>query len=172
MDQKTMETQSAEFDALCNLWKAYSALPPIVDDDYPEMRHYYERAMRELVEALIANGRCKAGTTPGDLQRIENSLTEQSKRFRTFDNQSEHSRYMALALAGEVGEMLNIIKKEWRGDPKGLDNNALLDEASDVFVYWTLFCHTRGWTIWRVMEHADQKAERKIVALEAERAKK
>lgn len=104
-----------------------------------------------------------------DLVKLENSIAERSKRFRTFDDRREHSRYMALALAGEVGELCNLVKKEWRGDPKGLDGKALLDEASDIFVYWTLFCHVHGWTIQRVMEHADQKAERKILALEAER---
>lgn len=105
-----------------------------------------------------------------DLLALENRLEERSKRFRTFDDRDEHSRYMALALAGEVGELCNIVKKEWRGDPRGLDGKALLDEASDVFVYWVLFCHVHGWGIQRVMEHADQKAERKILALEAERA--
>lgn len=159
--------QSAEFDALNTLWNAYRSMPPIVDDDYPEMRHYYERAMRQFVEAITANERC----TPPNLQVIENSITERSKRFRTFDDRMEHSRYMALALAGEVGELCNLVKKEWRGDPKGLDGKALLDEASDVFVYWVNFCHVHGWGIWKVMEHADRKAERKIIALEEERAR-
>jgi NTP pyrophosphatase (non-canonical NTP hydrolase) len=105
-----------------------------------------------------------------DLALIEGAIAERSKRFRTFDDRREHSRYMALALAGEVGELLNLVKKEWRGDPKGLDGKALLDEASDIFVYWTLFCHTHGWPIERVIRHANEKAERKIIALEAERA--
>jgi NTP pyrophosphatase (non-canonical NTP hydrolase) len=104
-----------------------------------------------------------------DILVLENSIARRSNRFRTFSNLQEHRRYMALALAGEVGELCNLIKKEWRGDPKGLDSKAILDEASDIFIYWTLFCHTNGWTIQRVMEHADQKAERKILALEAER---
>ena len=104
-----------------------------------------------------------------DLVELENSIAKRSKRFRTFDNRDEESRYMALALSGEVGEMLNIVKKHWRGDTPSVNGKALLDEASDIFIYWVLFCHAHGWTIQRVMEHADQKAERKIIALEAER---
>lgn len=104
-----------------------------------------------------------------DLQALENEIAERSKRFRTFDDQREHSRYMALALAGEVGELCNLVKKEWRGDPKGLDGAKVLDEASDIFVYWTLFCHVHGWGIERVMRHANEKAERKIKALEGDR---
>lgn len=105
-----------------------------------------------------------------DITILEKLIAERSKRFRTFDDRQEHRRYMALALAGEVGELLNIVKKEWRGDPKGLDGRALLDEASDIFVYWTLFCHVNGWPIQRVMQHANEKAARKIESLEAERA--
>jgi NTP pyrophosphatase (non-canonical NTP hydrolase) len=104
-----------------------------------------------------------------DLAAIETAIAERSKRFRTFDDRREHSRYMALALAGEVGELLNLVKKEWRGDPKVLGSAALLDEASDVFVYWLLFCHTQGWSVPQVIRHANEKAERKILALEAER---
>lgn len=52
-----MKAQSDEFDALDLLIKAYHAMPPIVDDDYPEMRHYYEGRMRNFIEALKNNGR-------------------------------------------------------------------------------------------------------------------
>jgi hypothetical protein len=53
----SIETQSAEFDAVAELVKRYRALPAVVDDDYPEMRHYYESAMRSLIDAIRANGR-------------------------------------------------------------------------------------------------------------------
>jgi hypothetical protein len=50
--------QNAEFAALRNLSKAYSNLcqTPIVDDDYPEMRHYYESNLRSFIQALKDNG--------------------------------------------------------------------------------------------------------------------
>lgn len=53
----SIETQSAEFDAVADLAKAYRSLPAVVDDDYPEMRHYYERAIQMLLVAMRQNGR-------------------------------------------------------------------------------------------------------------------
>lgn len=58
-DYEGIETQRKEFDAVAALAKRYRALPPIVDDDYPEARHYYECAIRELIDALVANGRIR-----------------------------------------------------------------------------------------------------------------
>lgn len=52
-----METQKKEFDAVSELCKRYNALPAIVDDDYPEARHYYESAVRTVIEAFKENGR-------------------------------------------------------------------------------------------------------------------
>lgn len=54
-----MKLQSAEFDALDALVKAYDRLrqTPIVDDDYPEMRHYYEGAVTTFLRACRDNGR-------------------------------------------------------------------------------------------------------------------
>jgi hypothetical protein len=51
--------QNAEFDAVGELAEQYRRiqLTPIVDDDYPEVRHHYESAMRCLVRAIKANGR-------------------------------------------------------------------------------------------------------------------
>jgi hypothetical protein len=42
-----METQSKEFDAVADLAEKYRKLSmtPIVDDDYPEQRHYYESSL-------------------------------------------------------------------------------------------------------------------------------
>lgn len=47
-----MKLQKDEFNALDKLIKAYKNLPAIVDDDYPEMRHYYEGALRAFIEAI------------------------------------------------------------------------------------------------------------------------
>lgn len=59
MTMCTMETQTAEFDALqnlCECWRKLT-LTAVVDDDYPEMRHYYEGALRAFLLACRANGR-------------------------------------------------------------------------------------------------------------------
>lgn len=54
-----MDVQNAEFDAVHNLSRAYIAITatPIVDDDYPAVRHVYERELRNLLAACKANGR-------------------------------------------------------------------------------------------------------------------
>lgn len=54
---EAMKPQTNEFDALDNLIKKYKALPAIVDDSYPEARHYYESAVKTFMEACKANGR-------------------------------------------------------------------------------------------------------------------
>lgn len=52
-----LELQGKEFDALGKLVIAYRNLPAVVDDNYPEMRHYYEGALKTFIEACKANGR-------------------------------------------------------------------------------------------------------------------
>jgi hypothetical protein len=70
-----METQGAEFDKVRDLIEAYRGLPPIVDDDYPEARHYYERAVRELIAAFEANGRMQEDEPePEDFSRMTFSV--------------------------------------------------------------------------------------------------
>lgn len=57
MSDKAIESQANEFKALAELTTAHRNLPPIVDDDYPEYRHYYERALDAFLKACAANGR-------------------------------------------------------------------------------------------------------------------
>jgi hypothetical protein len=51
--------QNAEFDALEKLIEKYQILCTIavVDNDYPEFRHYYEGALKGFIDALRNNGR-------------------------------------------------------------------------------------------------------------------
>jgi hypothetical protein len=54
-----IDLQNKEFDAvdkLCARWRILQKVA-VVDDDYPEMRHYYESAMKDLIDAIRANGR-------------------------------------------------------------------------------------------------------------------
>lgn len=54
-----IENQNVEFhavDALAKQWHRIQ-LTPVVDDDYPEVRHGYESAVRNLIEAFKRNGR-------------------------------------------------------------------------------------------------------------------
>jgi len=54
-----MLDQNAEFDAVVALAEQYRRLTccPVVDDDYPEVRHHYESALSALIKALKINGR-------------------------------------------------------------------------------------------------------------------
>lgn len=49
--------QAEEFNRLHLLCRALNNLPPVVDDDYPEMRHHYERELEKFIVALRDNGR-------------------------------------------------------------------------------------------------------------------
>lgn len=57
--EERMKLQSAEFDAAEELMDAIRAhgLTPVVDDDYPEVRHRYESALKRFLAACKANGR-------------------------------------------------------------------------------------------------------------------
>lgn len=58
-----LHTMRAEFDAAESFANALGRLnaTPIVDDDYPEMRHGYEAALGQLIEAMKANDRFETG---------------------------------------------------------------------------------------------------------------
>jgi len=45
----------------------------------------------------------------------------------------EDIRFLALELAGEAGELANLIKKEWRGDV--IDQTKIFSEMADVYNY-------------------------------------
>lgn len=57
--EERMKLQRAEFDAAEELANAIRAhgMTPVVDDDYPEVRHRYEGALRTFLKACEANGR-------------------------------------------------------------------------------------------------------------------
>lgn len=61
IDMTRIDLQNAEFDALEKLIEKYKTLctVAVVDDDYPEYRHYYESALKTFIDALRANGRIK-----------------------------------------------------------------------------------------------------------------
>ncbi len=59
IDMSGIDRQNKEFDALTKLADCWSILRtvPVVDDDYPEYRHYYESALKTFIDALRENGR-------------------------------------------------------------------------------------------------------------------
>jgi hypothetical protein len=62
-----MRTQSKEFNALEKLFRANHILnlTPIVDDDYNEVRHSFEQALADFIEATKQNGRFAIGNAYG-----------------------------------------------------------------------------------------------------------
>lgn len=67
MSVDRMATQRAEFDAVEELVKQDRRLrmTPIVDDDYPSVRHDWESALAEVISAMKKNGRFEDGNRYG-----------------------------------------------------------------------------------------------------------
>lgn len=70
---------------------------------------------------------------------------------------SEDVRFLAMGLAGEVGEVLNIIKKDWRGD-SGDRRAALREELGDAQAYLSLLVRTCGFDPDEMMYRVVKKA--------------
>lgn len=64
-----------------------------------------------------------------------------AKEFAIYPGKSTESLtnlyYPALGLAGETGEVIEHIKKYYRGDQQNLDLDAIQLELGDVLWYWT-----------------------------------
>jgi NTP pyrophosphatase (non-canonical NTP hydrolase) len=64
----------------------------------------------------------------------------------------------AMGLAGEAGEVANIVKKAvFHG--KHLDREHLLDELGDVFWYFTLLCDGANLSLQEIIEANNQKMQ-------------
>jgi NTP pyrophosphatase (non-canonical NTP hydrolase) len=72
---------------------------------------------------------------------------------------AEDIRFLTLALAGEVGELANLIKKRWRGDE--VPDSAIASELSDIRIYLELVALYQS-VDWRSLCHAklDEVEER------------
>lgn len=59
MSDERTANQTAEFATLTKLGAKFRALmyTPVVDDDYPAVRHEYESALLAFVDAMKKNGR-------------------------------------------------------------------------------------------------------------------
>lgn len=55
--------------------------------------------------------------------------------FRLGMTSEDKERYLWLALSGEVGEALNLVKKQWRDGYTGERRLKLIVEAADVYIY-------------------------------------
>jgi len=140
MTDKAIEQQRAEFEAVERLIQAANALPPIVDDDYPEMRSRYEGAMYSLLRAARENGRFERILPLGELreqprpaERIEDYIrrlihgprqlfltgimdinVQRCNRWHEGGVDDWTPERWITAIVGELGEMANIRKKLFR----------------------------------------------------------
>lgn len=103
------------------------------------------------------------------IDEVDRALWELHHRFvRNYEPGSlEDERFLALALAGEAGEVANFVKKQWRGDR--VDRAQLRKELDNVFAYWCLPVRCAGFDVGSVVQAALTSAQEKIVQLEAER---
>lgn len=144
-----IDLQSDEFDALVALIRTFKNLPAIVDDDYPEMRQYYESRLDSFLKACEANGRIKPKPTVGDKALTFDALRQANReRLPLFKNKhgrlahtkskgSDWSPAQWLqAVVGELGEYANLRKKYERGDLDVVEFTVLAaKELADVLVY-------------------------------------
>lgn len=59
--------------------------------------------------------------------------------------------FITLALAGEAGELANVVKKIWRGNMPDEDRKNKLaqmkEELADVIIYAGMLCEEMGWDL-------------------------
>jgi NTP pyrophosphatase (non-canonical NTP hydrolase) len=160
--------QAAEFDALVQVWKALKALPPIVDDSYPEYRVKYEGAIQAFIRRLIDNGRI--ALTFSEFAQANKARCVSRQGFGHELELWSASDWM-VALCGEVGEAANLVKKMNRirdgighlnkEEPQRL-RAMLKAELGDVGVYLDLVCQAHGTTMEECMREAFNNKSKEI----------
>ena len=151
---RRMGLQQKEFDAVKQLakdWDRLSMTPP-VDDDYSEVRHAYESGLSALIDALRANGRLAERDF---MSRLHEANASRGKRWHPSGLVSWSLSDWFTAMAGEVGELGNVIKKLNRARD-GLKGNResvaeleamLPKECADVLIYLELFAQVAGFNL-------------------------
>lgn len=159
---KRIDNQNKEFDAVAELAKQYRriTLTPPVDDDYPEVRHAYESAVRQFIEAYNNNRpqmKINIISEPSSVELYQSmphvSRINYSRALRWHPaglNAWSMSDWFT-ALAGEVGEAGNVIKKMNRVrdgmQQRGVDNDTLKEklkmEIGDIYIYLDLLGTSR-----------------------------
>lgn len=160
MDTNKLQLMGAEFDAankFSEQLKRHNSTP-VVDDDYPEVRHRYEGALAGLLSAMRDNGRFNPGN------RYGLSTAQVPRPGLTFDAFREANVARCLkwhpsgiaswspsdwltAVTGELGELASLLKMRNR-ERDGLPGNKfsptdkmLADELADVLTYLDLLAY-------------------------------
>lgn len=162
MSTEAIALQNAEFSALTALAKQWDRLrmTPVVDDDYPRVRHDYEAALKVFVDAYNTNRRERpmmvvfAADNPVAPWEVIPHISQinLSRCGRWHPLESWSLSDWGVALAGEVGELCNVIKKLNRVrdgmqqkavSPAEL-NMQFLMEVGDVYLYLDLLVQRFG----------------------------
>lgn len=157
MQNDGIALQQAEFDALSDLVKRYQRLTmtPIVDDDYPEMRHYYEVAVRNFIDACQKNGRRGINRSEElTFQKVSSVSLERALIWHKGGLEEWSSADWSNAMAGEAGEVCNAVKKMRRIEcgiqqakgPRTLDEAIaeIAKEIGDTYLYLDLLAQRLG----------------------------
>lgn len=149
--------QNIEFDALRQLNKDFErlCLTPPVDDDYPQVRQGYESGLGFFIDALRANGRLAPVQSQDFMMRLHRENASRGKRWHPSGLVSWSLSDWFTAMAGEVGELGNVVKKLNRARD-GLKGNKesepqlramLAKEAADILIYLELFAQVAGFDL-------------------------
>lgn len=68
-------------------------------------------------------------------------------------------RDWALAVAGETGEMCNLVKKQRRGDK--ITNEEIAEEVADIVIYCDLLCTRLGFALEEAVKFKFNKVSEK-----------
>lgn len=171
MSDNRMMLQRKEFEAVAELSEQWRRLCLMDIDDYPEVRHGYEGALRRFLVAVEANRR-QGGAA--EVVASEDFLTELRKA-----NLSRVSRYghgsiengwdlmqWGCALAGEVGELCNVLKKMVRQAPGDPSPDQLTGDAAgeiaDVMIYLDLVAAKLDLVLQRVVTRKFNQSSKKF----------
>ena len=121
-----------------------------VDDDFPEIKHYYDSAEHAYYQCCKKQGVLDypsdfspTETLPDSLRRIRDINLRRAERWHPRGITEWSLSDWGVALAGETGELCNIIKKLNRYRDKLIGNREpiselraeLANEIADVFIY-------------------------------------
>lgn len=119
-----MQLQKDEFNAVAALSTAYKNLPAIVDDSYPEERHYYESALHALIDKLVRNGRLEPGT--------RGMLVMMAAGFKSGPRTVSSGEFTALRDANHTRQKewdpMNMISTAYRGNEFGGEVGEAVEE--------------------------------------------
>ena len=139
---EAVDPQREEFEAVAALSQRFRSLPAIVDDDYPEARHYYESAVQRILRAFEKNGRMKQSGLTFDEFRAAN--VARCLKWHPHGIQSWSPSDWLTAVTGELGELASLLKMRNR-ERDGLPGNKfsptdrqVADEIADVATYLDL----------------------------------